>query len=196
MATTTSTISMLKGIPHSEKIVFPITNKIEWRTVAFFLVSMFVVFIMLYVVHTYVGNEPESASFKSIFKAIMYLVGAAMFVGFILELLKKEEIILTRYELIHKYMLAGISVFEKHYHWEGISDLQVAPVPINKWEKTDQYKDMWRSKASYTKNISHAYSPIQFRYHDRLVELAQGLKPSETVLLLQLIEQKREAKSV
>ncbi len=181
---------MLNKMQHTESYIYPINKKFDIQLLLIAILFLGVIVLMLYLLN-FIEETSANQNFRIIFKSIMYGVGSIMFVGFIYELFKKEQIIITRYQLIHTYILMGINVKKSYYEWEKISELTLAPVPNKEWHKTEDYSDFSRTKKTYTKEFTKSYPVLQFYYDKHLVQFANGLQPAEAESFLKFIDSKK-----
>lgn len=136
-------------------------------------------------------NNPNSESNTlAIIEGIVGGVGAVLAFGFIVELLKRERIIITDKYLIIEMRMLGFSVASRRYFRDTVKELVPAKPPMRGWQKVEGYESFGHKEfASYTKDTRKIYPTICFRYDGQVINLGDGLLPEEAEMVINMINE-------
>lgn len=173
------------------QIIFP--RRIERAPILFVLSAFVIIALFLYLLKIAETNaDTDNPSFFIIMKLIFYGIGSILFSAMIYESVKREVIVVNRYNLIIKYSFLNFFLFERLYELKHIKDIRLADTPTHKEKTIEKYDDSFHRWHTYSSNSTKANPTIQFEYKGEIVPFATSLTSAEAQVVIGLISKKIE----
>lgn len=173
---------------HRDSIHIKIRKKYELALLAFFAFAFVFFYVVLFVLLPIAReNQDTESNTLLIVEVLFYFVGSIMLIGAIIEVLKREWIIIDGSILLLGSSIFGHRFSEKRYLLKEVSNLELAKPPVRGWRKEEAYEDAWQKKVVYSNDFRKVYPAIHFQYNGNDVSFANGLSPDEAKMVIEVI---------